>query len=178
VQNGTAFDYGMITLANAKLVVLPTTATVRRGGEAGKVGLFMAKTLAFAGHPKERIDLAGARKYMGCAFRQESDGIVIATYGEWDSVTGGAVLRLIAVVPDDVRVELRRGLWGPDSEARRWHDPSLHRPPVVKDWYGPAAPAPGWNPIPTAPDPKHTASEPTSQPAVNPVDPSASRPSR
>ena len=163
VQNGTAFDYGIIDIRNAKVVVLPNTTTVRRGGEAGKLGLFMAKTLAFAGHPKERIDLGSARKYMGCAFVQENDGIVVSTYGEWDSVTGGAVLRLIAVVPEGVRVELRKGLWGPDSEARRWHDPSLRKPSEAKDWYGPAAPAPGWNAVPTAPDLQRTASEPAAR---------------
>jgi hypothetical protein len=165
VQNGTAFDYGVIDVHNAQLIVLPSTAIVRRGGEAGKVSLFMAKTLAFAGHPKERIDLGSARKYMGCAFLQENGGIVISTYGEWDSVTGGAVLRLLAVVPDGIRVELRKGLWGPDSEARRWHDTSFRKPPEAKDWYGPTTPTPGWTAIPTAPDPRRTASEPASHPA-------------
>ena len=156
VQNGTAFDHATVDIGSARRIVLPNNTTVRRGGQKGKLVLYMAKTLAFAGHPPVKIGLDNARKYMGCAYAREDDAIVIATFGEWDSVTGGAVLRLIAVVPDGVEVELRKGLWGPYSEALQRNDP--HRKPVeVKDWYGPPSPAPGWMPIPSTPDPDHTA---------------------
>jgi len=162
VQNGTAFDRAVLDIGDARVIELPNIATIRRAGEKGKIVLFMAKTLTFAGHPPELINLAGARRFMGCCYRRDGDTLTIATYGEWDARNeGGAVMQLVAVIPDGITVELRRTLWGPDSAARQWP----YRPPLPHGgfWYGPSTPAPGWTPIPSTPDPHHTA-RPDSQP--------------
>ena len=78
VENGTAYDLAVVDLGNAKNVVLPDTAIVRRCGEPGKVQLFMAKILAFAGHPPEPMNIGTTRKNMGCAVRIEKDALMFA----------------------------------------------------------------------------------------------------
>jgi hypothetical protein len=162
VENGTAYDRSVLELGKAKKVVLPDNATVRRAGEAGKVQLFMAKTLAFVGHPPEAMNLQGARKNMGCAIRADGDAFVVATYGEWDSrKEGGASMKLVVVVPDGVEVEQRKGLSGPDSTGREWQGQYLTKPKDAQGgyWYGPASPAEGWTALPAVPDPERTAAK-------------------
>jgi hypothetical protein len=160
VENGTAYDRAAVDLGKANKVVLPDSAVVRRAGEAGKLQLFMAKTLSFAGHPPEPMSIREARKNMGCAVRMEGVSLGIATYGEWDSrKEGGAHMKLIAMVPEGVEVEQRKGLSGPDSAGREWHGQYLTKPKDAQGgwWYGPASPADGWVAVPAAPDPERTA---------------------
>jgi hypothetical protein len=159
VENGTAFDKAAVDLGTAKRVVLPDTAAVRRAGQPGTVQLFMTKRLGFGGHPPERMSIRDARKNMGCAVKTEGDALVIATYGEWDShIEGGADMKLIAVVPEGVEVEQRKGLSGEDSAGREWHG-ELTKPKDAKGgwWYGPAAPAEGWKAVPAVPNPLRDA---------------------
>ena len=146
--------------AKAKKLALPDTATVRRAGEAGTVQLFMAKTLSFAGHPPGPMSTRGARKHMECAARVEGDALVVATYGEWDSrIEGGAHLKLVAVVPDGIEVEQRKGLSGPDSAGQERHGQDLTQRKDAREgyWYGPASPADGWTAVPAVPDPERRA---------------------
>jgi len=162
VENGTAHDRSVVDLWSANKVVLPDTATIRRAGEAGKVELFMAKSLSFCGHPPEPMSIHGARKNMGCAVRSEGDALVVATFGEWDSrIEGGASMKLVAVVPHQVKVERRRGLSGPDSAGHERGGQNPTKPKNAPDgyWYGPASPAEGWTMVPTVPDPERTASK-------------------
>lgn len=156
VENGTAFDRAGIDLGTARKVVLPDTAAVRRSAEAGAVELLMAKRLAFGGHPPARVSIRDARRNMGCAVKAEGDALVVATYGEWDShIEGGADMRLVAVVPEGVEVEQRKGLSGEASAGREWRGEYLTRPKDAKGgwWYGPASPAGEWSAVPAVPDP-------------------------
>jgi hypothetical protein len=92
------------------------------------------------------MSIRGALKNIGCAVRVEDDTLVVATYGEWDSrIEGGAYMKVVAVIPDGLVVEQRKGLSGPDSAGHEWHDQYLTKPKDAKDgyWYGPAAPAKG-----------------------------------
>lgn len=160
VENGSAYDRAAVDLGAAKKVVLPDDAVIRRSAEAGKVELFMKKTLAFGGHPPERMSIRDARKNMGCAVKAEEGALVIATFGEWDShIEGGAYMRVIAVVPEGVELEQRKGLSGEDSAGREWHGQWLTKPRDAKGgyWYGPASPADGWTAIPDVPDHDRTA---------------------
>jgi hypothetical protein len=68
VENGAAHDWAVVDLAKAKKVVLPVDAVIRRSAEAGKLQLFIAKTLAFGGHPPESMNIRSARKKMGVRF--------------------------------------------------------------------------------------------------------------
>lgn len=122
VQNGTAYDRSTLELGAAKSLVLPEGTTVRRGGAAGTVELFMGKTLSFGGHPSEPVSIRTVRTRMGCAVKVEGDALVVATFGEWDTgVEGGTWMRLLlAVVPDGVTVEHRKGLVGWDSAGQEW----------------------------------------------------------
>jgi hypothetical protein len=160
VENGTAYDRATVDLGKAKKVVLPDSAVIRRAREAGKVKLFMAKTLSFGGHPPKTMTIEGARRNMGCVVRISGECLVVATYGEWDSrKEGGAYLKLVAVVPEGVEVEQTEGLSGPDSAGRASHVQSLTRPKDAQGGYsyGPASPAEGWTAVPAVPDPERTA---------------------
>ncbi|MDB5307454.1 MAG: hypothetical protein JWO38_1656 [Gemmataceae bacterium] len=160
VENGSAYDQALVELGTSMKVVLPLGTEVRRTAGEGKVQLFMRKTLGFGGHPPESMSIRGARKNMGCAVRVEDGAVVIGTFGEWDSwVEGGAYLRLIAVVPKGVEVELRRGLAGPRSRAGNGGKQPANLPPPRGEgyWYGPVSPADGWTAIPDAPDRDCTA---------------------
>jgi hypothetical protein len=160
VDNGSAYDRAAVDLGAAKKLVLPDNAVVQRWGEAGKVQLFMKKTLEFRGHPPEPMSIGDARNNMGCAVKVEGDDLLVATFGEWDSrIEGGADIRLFAVVPEGVELELRKGLSGPDSAGREWHGLWLTKPRDAKGgyWYGPTSPADGWTAVPAAPDPARTA---------------------
>lgn len=160
VENGSAFDRAALDIGEHKKVILPDGAEVRRKGTGTKVQIFMKKTLAFGGHPPERMSIRTARKYMGCAVRAEDDGLVVATFGEWDSrIEGGAQMGLVFVVPEGIEVEQRPGLSGPKSAGREWHGQYLTKPKEVKEgyWYGPASPADGWTAVPDVPDRDRTA---------------------
>jgi hypothetical protein len=162
VENGSAFDRAAVDLGNARKVVLPHDVVVRRTSAATEVRLFMKKTLAFGGHPPERMSIRDARKNMGCAGKSEGDALLVATYGEWDSrIEGGADMKLVVVVPEDVEVEQRKGLSGPDSAGQEWHGQYLTRPKAAHGgwWYGPASPADGWTAVPDVPDADRTAGE-------------------
>lgn len=155
VENGSAYDQAAVDLGSAKMLVLPDDAVVRRSADAGKVELFMKKTLAFGGHPPERMSIRDARKNMGCAVKQEVGALVIATFGEWDShIEGGTFMRVIAVIPEGMELEQRKGLSGENSAGREWNGQWLTKPKDVKRgyWYGPASPADGWTAIPDVPD--------------------------
>jgi hypothetical protein len=91
------------------------------------------------------MSIRDARKNMGCATKREGEDLVVATYGEWDShIEGGAFMLVLAVVPEGVEVESRKGLSGTGSAAREWHSNYLSKPANAKGgyWYGPASPGP------------------------------------
>jgi hypothetical protein len=159
VENGTAYDRAIVDPGSAKRIVLPDTATVRRTVDGSSVRLFMAKRLAFAGHPPEPMGLRDARTNMGCATKVEGNGLVIATFGEWSNIEGGADVKLVAEVPGGLTVEQREGLSGVASAARGWQGVKVTKPADAKSgyWYGPTTPAPGWSAVPDEPDPDRTA---------------------
>jgi hypothetical protein len=154
VENGSAYDRAAVDLDAAKRLILPDTAIIRDGGVGSQVEIFMKKTLGFHGHPPSQMSIRDTRKKMGCAVKIEDDGLVIATFGEWESKEGGAHLRLIAVVPNGVKVEQRKDLSGPHSIGREWQGFWLTKPKDAKSgcWYGPASASDGWRGVPTLPD--------------------------
>jgi hypothetical protein len=136
VQNGSAFDRAHVDLGSAKKIVLPDDAVVRRIPQRGQLQLFMRKTLLYKGHPPKPMSIQDTRTNMGCAVKREHDTLVVATFGEWDSrKEGGVNMRLIVLIPQELEVEARNGLSGPDS----------------------AALAEGWTVVPDRPDPDRTA---------------------
>jgi len=159
VENGTAYDRATVDVGSAKRIVLPDSATVRRMGDNAPVRLFMAKRLAFAGHPAQPMSIRDGRNNMGCATRVEGDGLVIATFGEWNNIGGGADVKLVAHVPATLTVEQRSDLSGVTSAARGWHGVDISKPADGKGgyWYGPTAPTAGWSVVPDEPDPDRTA---------------------
>jgi hypothetical protein len=156
VENGVVYDRAVIDHLAARRMVLPDNAIVRRGAEIGKIQLFMAKRVAFFGHPPEPVTLKGARKYMGCATKMENNALVVATWGEWNShKEGNAGISLVAIIPESMECEQRTGLSGEESAAR-----GQRQLPDAGDagyWYAPLSPAEGWTALPDHPDPHRTA---------------------
>jgi hypothetical protein len=146
VENGSAFDGAEVEPGDAKTVVLPDTAILRRTSEDGPIRLFMEKQLGFAGDPVELWSIRESRKNMGCAVMVEGDKLVIATYGEFQTIEGGAYMRLVAIVPNDLEVERRIGLAGQKSVATSQEE-------------GLVGPASGWQAVHDKPDPSRIAQE-------------------
>lgn len=68
-------------------------------------------------------------------------------------------MKLLFVIPDGVAFEKRAKLSGEDSAGQASNEASLDKSEQAKDnpWYGPNAPAKGWEAVATAPDPQRTA---------------------
>lgn len=165
VENGHAYDRAVLELGDAKKLVLPNDATVRRLDDAPnprQVELLMRKTLAFDGSATTQMSIRHVRDRMGCAVKREDDTVMLATFGEWTlRAEGGAHLRLVALVPAGVELERRNGLSGPESAA-------TDRGGLVldADGEGPAEHvhaadglAEGWRPLPDRPDPEWRVNE-------------------
>jgi hypothetical protein len=155
VENGSAFDKAIVDVTQYKIIVLPDTAAVHQDGEPGKLQIFMKKTLSFHGHPPEPMSIRLARKNMGCALQIEKDGLVVATFGEWDShIEGGANMNVLFVLPKGHELEKRAKLSGENSVGREWNGKYLTKPREVTEgyWYGPSIPGVGWEAIATIPD--------------------------
>jgi hypothetical protein len=160
VENGSAFDKAVVEIGRHKKIILPDTATLPQDGDAGKLQIFMKKTLSFYGHPPESMSIRQARKNMGCALQMEKDALVVSTFGEWDSLKeGGTNLKLLIVVPMGIEVETRARLSGVNSVGREWKGKYLTKPVEVKEgyWYGLATPGEGWEAIAAVPDEQRRA---------------------
>ncbi|MBA4192613.1 MAG: hypothetical protein C0467_31985 [Planctomycetaceae bacterium] len=148
VQNGTAYERGVVDIGGTRTVVLPEDAVVRRCQTEGRVKLYMAKTLGYMGHPPKSKSIREEREVMGCAVKVDGESLVIATYGEWDCIEGGTSVKLVAMVPNGLAVEQRKGLSGRDSST-------------LKDWQagylGRVKNPQGWQLVCTVPDPARTA---------------------
>jgi hypothetical protein len=155
VENGTVFEQARVDVQGVSKVVLPKDAIVRRTHAPQSVQLFMAKQLQFFGHPPAPINLRSARAYLGCAFRKDHEALLVATYGEWGSMEGGASMHLLALVPEGLPVEQRDNLSGAQSLANHGAELSSAGPDGY--WYGARAPAKDWTAVPSSPDPEKNA---------------------
>jgi hypothetical protein len=90
---------------------------------------------------------------MGCALQIEKDAVVVATFGEWHTIEGGADMKLLFVVPKGIEIEQRTKLSGVNSIGHDWGK-YLTKPVEVREgyWYGPATPGEGWEAIAAVPD--------------------------
>lgn len=124
VENGWAYDRATLDLGNHKGVVVPDDARVERAGEAGRIEVFMEKSLNYGGHPPDPMSIRIQRKKMGCVHKIERDKVVVATYGEWNSnIEGGTSMKVLIRVPDGLLVGTRKGLSGPIRFRLRGGDP-------------------------------------------------------
>src|SRR5262249_21307570 len=154
VENGSAFDKAEVDMGNRKKLVVPTSFEVVRGGKGAKVQLLMKKTLAFHWRPPEPMSIRTARGYIACAVEHEGEAHGLASFGEWGSKEGGAYIKVVAIVPEDLQVEAA-------EQSSREHDGDgnqnggyLTKPKEVTDgyWYGAASPSDGWTRISNEPD--------------------------
>ena len=73
----------------------------------------------------------------------------MATYGEWRSEEGGARMRVVIVVPNDIEIETRPKLAGPYSVGIDGHDATAG---PRRDGIVPSEPAKGWTVVASVPD--------------------------
>jgi hypothetical protein len=155
VENGTLYERARVDVQGVGKVVFPKDAIVRRTHAPEAIQLFMAKQLQFFGHPPAPINLQSARAYLGCAIRKDGHALLVATYGEWGSMEGGARIHLLALVPEGLPVEQRGDLSGARSLANQGAELSSAGPDGY--WYGARAPAKDWTAVPSRPDPEKNA---------------------
>jgi hypothetical protein len=139
VENGAAFDKSTEKVGAHTTVVIPEEAIFVRGGAEGVIEMYMTKTLLFYGHPpkegeyyyghpskENRLSIRHERNAMGCSCGSEGDKFVFMTFGAWFTKEGGASIMVRFVVPENLRVETRRGLTGKDKvvpkQVKCWHD--------------------------------------------------------
>lgn len=152
ITNGQAYDKAVLDIGDYKGVIVPDDAKVEHGAPAGQMEINMKKSLHWMGHlgPGVFRHIRDERKRMGCASKTEADKLVIATWGEWDSlIEGGASMKMLIRVPAGLRVETRKGLSGP---AR---GPPRSAPTKLRDEIKPGEN--GWKAVSDEPDPKQTA---------------------
>ena len=157
VENGTAYDKTQMDLEKHTKLVVPENVKIRTDGPAGKIQIFMAKTLAYAGHPPESMSIRQMRNQMGCAVKSENEILIVGPYGEWDShIEGGASIKLIIVLPKGVTVEKRKGL---PEEVRKSQDRVKRGRPGKKTEERETSPqfSKGWKALVSEPDPQRTA---------------------
>lgn len=146
VENGAAYDLATVDPGTAKTVILPDTTIVRHTKDPGPIRVFMEKELGFMGHPTELWSIRNSRKNMGCAVMIDGDKLVIGTFGEFETIEGGAHMKLVVIVPDRLSVERRKGIAGHHSAADSLEE-------------GAPRPAKGWQAVREEPDHDRTAQE-------------------
>ena len=117
VINGSAYDRAVLPVSEAGVYVFPDDAIIVIDENISEIEIFIRKTLGHHGHPGHQLTILDAREYMGMAYRIDDGECVLATYGEWASIEGGACINILFKMPPRVSYTTRGNLSGPDSEA-------------------------------------------------------------
>lgn len=151
VINGSAYDKAVLLPAASDMFVFPDDAIIETTHEGSEIEIFIKKTLSYHGHPPGSITVLDAREAMGVSHRIDDKQFILATYGEWDSrIEGGASIRLLLRIPQEMSYTTRQGLSGSDSEACGGFG-MFHTEDHV-NWYVDAKPLDGWTAIQTEAD--------------------------
>lgn len=146
VKNGEVYDCGALRYSSLQKLRVPEEMTIVRTTDADHFSVHLTKALLYQGHPIEPLSRDQARQKMGCAYRAEGNTLILATFGEWLTNEGGAIMRFTVSVPAGLEVETSPGLAGPDSAAQdRTSIPQFPR----NNWFGSGRPAAGWASIAT-----------------------------
>lgn len=148
VGNGTAYESGALKLAKPHTLVLPDNAVVEKY-EGLKVRFFLTKTQRCSGHPPVPMRFDKSRSHYGIAQRIEDGAVVVSTFGEWANRGGSARIRLVVMVPRDLKCKLKKGLHGRKSAASTQFSPADK---ALKRcyWYAGPRPKAGWKAIATS----------------------------
>lgn len=155
VENGSAYERAEFELGSTKRLAVPLDAEVVELESGDMIQVLLKKTLAFAGHPPEKMSIRTGRNNLGLASRREGDVLVVGTFGEFSTKEGGANMSLRFVVPKGTPLDRRAELSGGASLVHKGSDREP-RDPKNGYWYGPTAPAKGWSKIETMPDEERT----------------------
>jgi hypothetical protein len=123
VTNGILCETAKLDVSDHRTVVVPETAVVEKGKESQCLEIRLKKELGFGGYPPYPIHVRKVRDYFGVARKKEGDALVLATYGEWSSIEGGAFIQIVIAVPETITVVKRAGLSGYKSAANQPHEP-------------------------------------------------------
>ena len=157
IENGSLYDKAEIALTGYSKLIVPETARVRFDEADQRLQIYLKKSLLFVGQIDEPMTVRNTRKYMGLATRKEGEGLVLATFGEWDShIEGGTWMEIQLIVPKKTTVEIRPDQCGVRSIAHQPIGNWIVKSPDAKDgfWFGRSSPASGWSVVPSVPDPE------------------------
>jgi hypothetical protein len=118
VQNGALYEQGEIPETDWLHVNVPSDATVVRR-ESSTIRMHSEKGLDWVGHPDEPIGVTMLRSTMGIAIKKHRKDLWIASFGEWDGLEGGALMRIIIEVPENANIRRCSDLSGAVSRANR-----------------------------------------------------------
>lgn len=149
-REGAVYDKAVLNVDATQTIVVPDSAIVERGAQAGRMELYLAKGKweGAQGPPPSDAHIRELRTTMGCVKRTEKGKLVIAVYGEWGMMESAAEMRVLLIrVPNGQPVETRAGLSGTVGVK------GVNR--LSKSTREPGED--GWEAIPTTPDPDRTA---------------------
>jgi hypothetical protein len=149
VINGSAYDVATIEIGDADTIELPDSSVVSVGHNRDHAVVHMRKRLAFAGLPTAPMTLEHARTFMGCALRREGRTVTLATFGEFDTIEGGADIVIRIIVPQRVQVKLLRSLRGLANSKAESSESQIR---AGYSWYTGARPGAGWERVLDQPD--------------------------
>jgi hypothetical protein len=152
VVNGTVARGAHLDLQGLNAVTVPSNAIIEREETGGALKFVIAKNLDFFGFPPEPIDIESAQANLGIAYRLDNRSLMIATFGEWSSVEGGASITLTITAPAAVEITKATGLSGQESAALKRRNFDIDPDPSTAGfWYVAGEPADGWEEIADSP---------------------------
>jgi len=160
VRNGTAYDTAVLALHDHDTVVIPSRAELKTSANDRSIGIELAKTLGFMGHPTERDTIDAGRNDMGCAWRSDAGKLYLATFGESLCPEGGQTIDLTVTVPKGIHVDRDDTYEMSRSLKHRVTSSKLRRRREnERTWYSAKDRNQKWMPIPDVPNPKRAAQQ-------------------
>ena len=163
VFGGQIYQRGKVAVGTHTALRIPITALVAEGAKDGTIEVFVSKALHFKGHPPEAMRAAGVRRNLGVATSSDGTTLVIATFGEFGTIEGGASMQLFVRVPKGLPVHARHRLSGEASEPVQWpNDEAGYKASQAGRlgyWYAAVNPVKGWKSVPLVDDPQQVASQ-------------------
>jgi hypothetical protein len=168
VFRGVIYQRGKVAIGAHTALRVPVTALVSEGARDGTIEVYVSKSLGFMGHPPEPMRGTSVRRNQGVATRDDGGTLVLATYGEFGTIEGGASMDVLVRVPKGFPVHARHGLAGDGSVAGQWpNDEAGYRASQVGRigyWYAAVNPVKGWKPVALVDDPQRVTAEPGKYP--------------
>jgi hypothetical protein len=152
VTNGAAYDIAALTgFDSVKVLEIPDSGSDVTTWLQEDISIQIKKVVSFGGHPGYPITPVQARKNMGVALKRKGDTLIVATFGEWSCMEGGASLQMKIRAPETVTIVKSSSLNGEYSAAIPAEHPVINYTDSTF-WYTITVPGNGWEKIDDIPD--------------------------